>query len=79
MTLELFREMELACDLPEHHFRKGDVVKLVDHHIAPDDTEGYSVEVFNALGETVAVTAVPISALEALRQDEVLYARPLAQ
>ena len=79
MALELFREMKLACDLPEHHLQKGDVVKLVDRHIALDDTEGYSIEVFNALGETTAVTAVPISALEALRQDEVLCARPLAQ
>lgn len=67
MTLNLFKEMKLACDLPKHHLRKGDVVKLVDRQIAPDDTEGYSIEVFNTVGETVAVTAVPISALEALR------------
>ena len=44
-----------------------------------DGTEGYSIEVFNAVGETLTVTAVPLSALEALRQDEVLCARPLAQ
>lgn len=73
MALGLFRETKLACDLPEHHLRKGDIVKLVDRHIAPDDTEGYSIEVFNDVGETIAVTAVPLSALE------VLCARPLAQ
>ena len=66
MALEPFGEMKLACNLPEHHLQKGDIVKLVDRHIAPDDTEGFSIEVFNAVGETIAVTAVPISALEVL-------------
>ena len=32
-------------------------------------------EVFNALGDTIAVTAVPESALEPLREDEILCAR----
>jgi hypothetical protein len=45
--------------------------------VVPDSTEGYSIEVFNALGDTIAVTSVPVSALETLRQDEVLCARTL--
>ena len=69
----------LTVDLPEYRLCRGDIVKLVDHHVALDGTEGYSIEVFNAVGETMTVTAVPLSALEALRQDEVLCARPLAQ
>jgi hypothetical protein len=32
--------------------------------MAPDGTEGYSIEVFNALGETIALTRVPASAIE---------------
>jgi hypothetical protein len=40
------------------------IVKVVDHHVAPDGTEEYSIEVFNALGDTIAVTAVPATALE---------------
>ena len=67
MALDLFKEMKLACDLPKQQLRKGDVVKLVDRHIALDDTEGFSIEVFNAVEETIAVTAVPISGLEMLR------------
>jgi hypothetical protein len=35
--------------------------------------------VFNALGDTIAVTAVPGSALESLRNDEVLSVRTLAR
>ena len=62
----------LACDVPEHRLKRGDIVKLVDHHVAPDGTEGYSIEVFSALGDTIAVTA---SALEPLREDEILCAR----
>lgn len=77
MNLELFKDTKLTCDLPEHRLRRGDIVKLVDHHVAPDGTEGYSIEVFNAVGDTIAVTAVPATTLEALREDEVLSARTL--
>lgn len=75
MKMELYTDAMLTCDLPQHRLRRGDIVKLVDRHVAPDGTEGYSIEVFNAIGETIAVTAVPVSALEALREDEVLCAR----
>jgi hypothetical protein len=68
----------LARDLPEHHLKRGDIVKLVEHHVAPDHTEGYSAEVFNAPGNTLAVITVPDAALEPLREDEVLGARRLA-
>ncbi|TKS57977.1 MAG: hypothetical protein EWM72_03333 [Nitrospira sp.] len=77
MKLELYTDVALTCDLPEHRLRRSDIVKLVDHHVAPDGTEGYSIEVFNAVGDTITVTAVPASALEALRKDEVLCARTL--
>jgi hypothetical protein len=65
--------------MPEFALRRGDLVKIVDHHIAPDGEEGYSIEVFNAVRETIAVTTVPVSALEALREDEVLSVRTLAR
>lgn len=77
MKFELYTDVVLTRDLPEHRLRRGDIVKLADHHIASDGTKGYSIEVFNAVGETIAVTAVPASALEALRDDEVLHAHPL--
>lgn len=73
--LELYTDAMLTCDVPEHRLRRGDIVKLVEPHIAPDGTEGYSIEVFNAVGDTIAVTAVPASVLEALREDEILCAR----
>ena len=78
MRFELYRDAMLAVDLPEHRLKRGDLVKLVEYHLAPDGTGGYSAEVFNALGDTLAVVTVPESALEALREDEVLCARTLA-
>ncbi len=77
MTFELYTDVVLTCDLPAHRLRRGDIVKLVDRHTAPDGVQGYSIEVFNAVGDTITVTAVPASALESLREDEVLCARTL--
>lgn len=54
------------------------MVKLVAHHIAPDGDEGYSIEVLNALGETIAVTTISAAPLEPLRNNEILSVRQLA-
>lgn len=77
MMLDLYTDAVLTRDVPEHRLRRGDLVKLVEHHVARDGSEGYSIEVFTALGEAIAVTAVPETALEPLRKDEVLCARAL--
>jgi len=79
MRFELDADAVLGRDVPEHRLRRGDLVRVVDHHVAPDGTEGCSIEVFNALGETIAVTAIPEADLEPLRDDEVLCARVLAR
>ena len=78
MAFELYTDAALARDVPEHRLRCGDVVKIVDLHRSANGENGYSIEVFNALGDTIAVTAVPESALEPLHEDEVLSVRALA-
>ena len=78
MRFELYTDAALARDIAEHRLRRGDLVKIVDHHPSPNGESGYSIEVFNAIGDTIAVTAVPESALEPLRKDEVLSVRALA-
>lgn len=65
-------------DLPEFGLCRGDVVKLVDELHAADGSLGYAIEVFDALGDTIAVTTVPASAVEPLREDEILCVRPRA-
>lgn len=77
MTFELYINAVLARDLPAEGLCRGDVVKIVDHHPVPGGEDGYSIEVFNALGDTIAVTSVPESALEPLLADEVFSVRRL--
>jgi hypothetical protein len=70
MKQVLYKDAVVTRNLPEHGIKRGDIVKLVDHHVAPDGTGGYSIEVFNAVGDTIAVTAVPATALEAVHKED---------
>ena len=79
MKFPLFKEVALARDVPEEGLKKGDIAMVVDHHPASEGEDGYSLEVFNALGETIVVTVVPESAIEPLQANQVLSARPLVK
>jgi hypothetical protein len=79
MTMELFSEVALARDVPEEGLCRGDVATVVEKLPATEASggeEGYVLEVFNAIGETIAVVTVPASAVEPLRAGEVLSVRP---
>ncbi len=78
MKFELPIDAALTRDLPEDELCAGDVVKIVDHHPVPGAEDGYSIEVFNALGDTIAVTSVTEFSLEPLLSNEVLSVRRLA-
>jgi hypothetical protein len=76
---ELFQRVTLARDFPTKHLRRGDVATIVDCHPASSgEKPGYSLEVFNAIGETIAVIVVDEFDIQPLRADEVLNARPFA-
>jgi hypothetical protein len=78
MKLELYQRVALLRDVPEHRLKKGDVATLVDYVPHPSGGEdGYVLEVFNAIGESIAVIAVPMSAVVPLRSDEILSVRLL--
>ena len=78
MTLELYREVALSRDLPEHDLKAGDIAVLLDFVPHPaGGEEGCVLEVFNAVGESIKTIAVPRSAIEALRADEILTVRSL--
>jgi hypothetical protein len=80
MTMELYPEVALTRDLPEHGLRSGDIAMLVDFVPHPSNgEEGCVLEVFNTIGESFAVIAVLISAVEVLRPDEILSVRSLAK
>ena len=78
MKHRLFEEVVLGRDIPEKGLKKGDVATVVEHHPASGGEDGYSLEVFNALGHTIAVVTVPESLLEPLTENEVFSVRSIA-
>jgi Domain of unknown function (DUF4926) len=80
MALQLYTEVALTRDLPEYGLRLGDIATLVDFVDHPTDgEEGCVLEVFNAVGESLAVITAPISAVEDLRADGILTVRSFAK
>ncbi len=77
MAFELFKEVVLQRDIPEKKLRKGDVATVVEHHPSDTSEDGYSLEVFNALGDTIAVVTVAESEIETLKRSEVFSVRSL--
>jgi hypothetical protein len=77
MKFPLYIDVALSRDLPQYRLCRGDLVRLVEHHVAPDGDEGYSAEVLGAKGQTLAVVAVSASSLEPLTDDEVLSVRAI--
>ena len=75
----MFSRVALKIDVPENGLRRGDLATIVEYHEGlPGQEPGYSLEVFNAVGNTVAVIALGESEIESLREDEILCARVLA-
>lgn len=77
MKYQLFQEVVLAINIPEKGLQRGDVATVVEYHHVQSGEDGYSLEIFNALGETIAVVTVRESAITSLSADEILSVRPL--
>lgn len=78
MKYDLFIRVALAEDLPERGLRRGDVATVVEHHPGrPGQEPGYSLEVFNAVGESIDVVTVRESQIELLNANELLTVRSL--
>jgi hypothetical protein len=79
MKFEMFSRAALKTEVPEDGLRRGDVATIVEYHKGrPGQEPGYSLEVFNAVGETVAVITLRESQIESLSAQEILHVRPLA-
>jgi hypothetical protein len=79
MKYELFQRVALARDLPEKQLQRGDVATIVDCHPPHGGESGYSIEVVNAVGDTIAVTAVAESCLQPLTANDIMHVRSLAE
>ena len=77
MKYELYKEVALLRDVPAKNLKKGDVATIVECHPSKTSEDGYSLEVFNALGDTIAVITISESEIEPLKENEVLSVRSL--
>lgn len=78
MKYELYKEVFLLEDIPEKGLKQGDVATIVEHHPVVEGEDGYSLEVFNVLGDTIAVITVPESAIAPLAAHNIFSVRSLA-
>jgi Domain of unknown function (DUF4926) len=79
-AIPLYSRVSLNRSFPEFNLKQGDIATLIDAVADPEGIEdGYILEVFNALGESIAVVTVPQSAIAALRGDEIFAVRSLVQ
>ncbi len=79
MKYKMFSRVALKANLAKHRLRRGDVATIVEHHPGrPDQEPGYTLEVFDPLGDTIAVVTVLESQIEPLRAKSLLHVRALA-
>jgi len=79
MKIDLFKRVALKIDIPNQDLFKGDVATIVEHLPGKNTENGYALEVFNAIGESIAVVTVPESAVEPLTADKIPSVRPIAK
>lgn len=72
---ELYTRVVLTRDIPEARLKTGDTAMYIDYLPVSSGESGAILEVFNALGESIDVVTVPISAIASLTADHVLTAR----
>ncbi|MBY5960003.1 DUF4926 domain-containing protein [Membranicola marinus] len=77
MKFKLYQEVVLLSDILEKNLKKGDIATVIDFHPSKHTADGYSLEVFNALGDTIAVLTLPESGIDELKESEVLSIRVL--
>ena len=75
MPFELYSDVALARDIPEEDLHIGDVGTIVERLTQRDREDGYAIEIFTVLGETLKVVVVPASGVRMLTPDDVLAAR----
>lgn len=74
--IPLYSRISLNRDFSEYHLKRGDTATFIDTIPDPEGIEeGYILEIFNALGESINVVTVPKSAVAPLRSNEILTVR----
>jgi hypothetical protein len=77
MKPTLYAEVALTRDIPAEKLQAGDIGVLVEYVTHPTGgEEGAVLEIFNAIGESIALVTVPVSAIAPLSADQVPTVRP---
>jgi hypothetical protein len=72
MIPELYKEVVVNRDIPQQHLKKGDTGMYIDYMEDPNGGEaGAILEIFNAVGDSIRIATVPISAIEPIRPEHV--------
>jgi Domain of unknown function (DUF4926) len=79
MEIDLFKRVALKIDILDQGLRQGDVATIVEYLPSKNGEDGYALEVFNAIGGSIAIITVPKSAVEPLTADKIPSVRPLAK
>jgi hypothetical protein len=78
MKPELYEQVAVTLDIPEEGLKRGDVATVVQYLEHPQGgEEGAILEVFNAVGESIGIVTVPVSAIESLNEHQMPSVRPL--
>jgi len=77
MKYNLFEEVVLREDIANRGLQKGDVATIVDYHKGSTCEDGYSLEIFNALGKTIAIVTVSESSICSFSEDNIFNIRHL--
>ena len=62
-NFQLYTDVVLENSISQQGLSKGDIGTVVEKHVVQGKETGYSVEFFDMLGNTVAVSTVPESKL----------------
>jgi len=74
---ELYTRVMLTRDIPKTTLKEGDTAMYIDYLPVEEGETGAILEVFNALGDSIDVVTVPISAIAPLNADQVPAVRSL--
>ncbi|TAL70836.1 MAG: DUF4926 domain-containing protein [Bacteroidetes bacterium] len=79
MKFKLYTEVALTTDIEGTLFKKGDVGTIVEHYVPNDKIKehGYTLEMFNALGETLTTIDVAESQIKSISNNELFSIRTL--
>lgn len=74
--IKLYQRVALNQDFPESNLKKGDIATFIDTVPHPENgEEGYVLEIFNAIGESIDTIIVPKSAVSPLQANQILSVR----